>query len=634
MKILASILAVAAFACCLYSYFGNLDVASTAAATQSETAKKKNLPNFRSEAELESLFRKLKKNVRPVGGGGGGGGKEVVNEAMAMTVEVSSGPEPSGESVTNVQHAGVDEGGIVKLHDEHLIILRRGRLFTVSIKNGALRPVSSIDAYGPGLDPKEAWYDEMLISRNTIVVVGYSYDRTGTEIGLFNIDDEGRLKYRSTYHLRSSDYYSSRNYASRLIGQKLIFYSPLHLSLHAGTVSDSLPAIRRWRKGVTDDDFKRIAPASRIYRGQQEFESDPADLTFHTVTTCDLSGDGMACEATSVLGPSGNVFYVSAGSVYVWTSPWLRDSTQPTLFRMPLDGSAPSALKVSGSPTDQFSFLETSEGDLNVLVRSDSKGDGMWAAETSEGDVALMQVRLTDFSDGETQVAASQYRQLPKPDGYAFQNRFVGDYVLYGTGSGWYSANSNVKSPLYVAKWNRGDGIWSLPLQHGTDRIEQLGSDAIVVGADTQNLHFTSIRLTGEPTIVDRYTMKNGSQGELRSHGFFYKPDGDNSGVLGLPVRGPGRPGYEHLFEDSASILFLRNRSLNLKPIGDLRPNPEGSLDDRCRASCVDWYGNARPLFIRGRVFALLGYEIVEGRMDGEAINEVRRANFAPTGSH
>jgi hypothetical protein len=34
--------------------------------------------------------------------------------------------------------------------------------------------------------------------------------------------------------------------------------------------------------------------------------------------------------------------------------------------------------------------------------------------------------------------------------------------------------------------------------------------------------------------------------------------------------------------------------------------------DDECRASCVDWYGNARPLFLRGHVFALLGYELVE----------------------
>src|SRR5678815_926599 len=61
-----------------------------------------------------------------------------------------------------------------------------------------------------------------------------------------------------------------------------------------------------------------------------------------------------------------------------------------------------------------------------------------------------------------------------------------------------------------------------------------------------------------------------------------------------------------------------------------LGSQPERAIDDRCRASCVDWYGNARPLFLRGRVFALLGYEIVEGRLDDGRMHELRRVNYAP----
>jgi hypothetical protein len=45
--------------------------------------------------------------------------------------------------------------------------------------------------------------------------------------------------------------------------------------------------------------------------------------------------------------------------------------------------------------------------------------------------------------------------------------------------------------------------------------------------------------------------------------------------------------------------------------------------------SCVDWYGNTRPLFVRGRVFALLGYEIVEGAFAEDRIRETRRISFA-----
>jgi hypothetical protein len=241
-----------------------------------------------------------------------------------------------------------------------------------------------------------------------------------------------------------------------------------------------------------------------------------------------------------------------------------------------------------------------------------------------------MRVPIASFSDGSTSVASSQYRQLPKPDGYTFQNRFAGEYILYGTGSGWEEPEQAAKSVLYAVKWNGDGGIWTLPLPHGVDRIELLGPHSIVVGTDGKNLHFTSVRLGDAPAIADRYTFKGGSRGEFRSHGFFYKPTDDNTGILGLPIRGAGEPGYRHLFEDSASILFLRNHALALKPIGDLKPNPTSVADDGCRASCVDWYGNARPLFIRGRIFALLGYEIVEGSPRGEGISEVRRTNFSP----
>ena len=112
------------------------------------------------------------------------------------------------------------------------MILRRGRLFTVKVGGDALNPVSSVNAYPPGIDPSGDWYDEMLVSGNTIVVIGYSYGRGGTEINLFDINKSGGLAYRSTYHLRSNDYYSSRNYASRLIGDKLVFYTPQYLGYY------------------------------------------------------------------------------------------------------------------------------------------------------------------------------------------------------------------------------------------------------------------------------------------------------------------------------------------------------------------------------------------------------------------
>src|SRR5688572_1114192 len=286
------------------------------AATVYRTRKK--MKPFSSNRELERYLREAAEKYRRARAGQV---QNVVMVSSAETVMVSSSQGPD-ESVTNTQHAGVDEGGIVKLHGNHLVILRRGRLFTVAIGNGALHPVSSIDAFGPEIDPNKAWYDEMLISGDTIAVIGYSYERKGTEVGLFNVDAQGQLSYRSTYTLRSNDYYSSRNYASRLIGSKLIFYNGLYLNPDSYDPFESFPAVRKWHKEATDDDFRRILSYSRVYRPATDFGVQDG-LTLHTVTTCDLAR-GFDCQATTVVGPSGNVFYVSPDSVYVWAVSWER----------------------------------------------------------------------------------------------------------------------------------------------------------------------------------------------------------------------------------------------------------------------------------------------------------------------
>ena len=600
---------------------------------------KKTMKAFASEQELRRYFRKLaerqKREARR-----GVESQALMDSAAAPSPASNAPAAPIGkakaadaeESVTNTQHAGVDEGGIVKVHGDHLVVLRRGRLFTLKVGDGALKPVSAVDAFGPDINPNETWYDEMLVSNDTVVVIGYSYDRGGTEVGLFNINDRGGLSYRSTYHLRSDDYYSSRNYASRLVGNKLIFYAPQYLNPWAEDPFQSFPAVRRWHRGAKANEFRRIVSATRVYRPEVEFNIDYG-MAMHTVTVCDLAKGGFDCQGTSVVGPAGRVFYVSPDAVYVWASSWARhakDKSPSIVFRMPLDGSGPSALRASGSPVDQFSFLQSEDEHLNVLVRSESSGDGMWSAEVAEGSVALMRVPVSTFSDGNETVPASNYQPLQKPEGYTFQNRFVNDYLIYGTGSGWgYPSHNANKANLYVVNWARGDSHQMI-LPHGVDRIEQMGSDAVIVGTDGQDLHFTSMRLGRWPEIVSRYTRKAASQGELRSHGFFYKPDGDDSGTLGLPISVPGRPGYRHLVDDSAAILFLRNDSLQFREVGELGARNETAVDDKCRASCVDWYGNARPLFLRGRVFALLGYEIVEGTLDDGRMKELRRVNYAP----
>lgn len=567
--------------------------------------------------------------------------------AAAPMAPLKAGADSAAEatdSITNVQTAGVDEGGIVKRAGEHLVILRRGRLFTVRVGGDQLQPVSQLDAYAPGSDPRGAWFDELLISGSTVVVVGYSYARGGTEIGLFDLADNGRLAYRATYHLRSFDYYSARNYASRLIGQKLVFYSPTVLQPWGPPWAQMMPALRRWGGQAVPSDFDRILPATRVFRTDDEF--DPGQpLALHTVTSCDLGAAPLRCDSSAVLGPVGRVFYVSAGSIYVWTNQGARrgmtaereSSTTPqsAVFRLPLDGSAPSGLKTAGMPTDQMSFLEDAQGHLNVLLRGQGNGEGMFGAFSSRGRTALLRVPLSAFGDGRSAATIGHYRRLPGPDSAGLQNRFVGDWLLWGAGD----------SAFALRYAQPGDAV-ALQPQHAVERIEAMGEHALLVGNTGADLHFSAVRLPAarwrydartEPRIEGHHVLPGARQGETRSHGFFYRATGTDEGLLGLPVVSSAsqrRTAYPARAEASAAVVVLRQRGLSFTALGDLAARAGPRLDDGCKASCTDWYGNARPIFLGERVVALMGYELVEGSLQGqgrsEQIVERRRVNFSP----
>ncbi len=537
-------------------------------------------------------------------------------------------------NITNRQEADVDEGGIVKVHGQHLVILRRGRLFTVSTADRSMRPFAAINAFPPGASGQGAWYDEMLIAGNRIIVIGYSYDRQGTEINRFTIGADGSLRYDDTHYLRSNDYYSSRNYASRLIGNQLIFYTPLYLD--EDRLSESMPAVRHWQ-GNGKAGFRRIMSARNIYMAAPvRARRDAVVDTLHSVTSCDVSTPEFKCTGVAVLGSESRSFYVSGKAVYVWVSGAFtatRGASQSMLYRMPLNGARPSAIRVGGGPIDQFSFREDpADGVLNVVVRGESGGDAMWRPEVSDGDLALLRLSLARFGDGSGIAPVRSYRNLPRlgRNDWSFQNRFVGRHLLYAGGAATRT-DSKVENAFAIPL--DGGAAVTLGIPHSIERIEVLGSDAVMVGSGSDGaLGFSSVQLDGVARVGDTYRLPAASQGESRSHAFFYRPDSADgaSGLLGLPIARALAPGLPRFLGNGSAIMFLARDQRRFTPLGDLAAKGEGALDDQCQASCVDWYGNARPIFLGDRIFALMGYELVEGAVKQGRIDEVGRTNFAP----
>ncbi|MDZ4110308.1 MAG: beta-propeller domain-containing protein [Brevundimonas sp.] len=567
---------------------------------------------------------------------------ECVEEIVVTGSRVTSAP-----SITNNQEAGVDEGDIVKAIGDTLVILRRGRLFTVDTYGGGLRAMDRIDAYPPGIDGSEGWYDEMLVADNWIVVIGYSYERGGTEINRFLLGSDGEMTFVDSYLLKSEDYYSSRNYASRLIGRELVTYAPVEV--RARDPLNDLPALVRWVPGQGEHGFggeaNRIMAVGDVYRTAGPGEETVGWDVLHTVIRCDLTAVQFQCRGSAVLGPYSRNFYVSATAVYVWVTDRGRWSSEPDdrswLFRVPLDGSAPGAAATRGTPIDQFSFNEVPEaGRIDVLTVSEGNGEAMWGSEVANGEAALLSLPFTRFGTGTDEPVDGDYRVLPRvAETWRPLNRFVGSHLLYAF-SVWDEDLDDVTTGVLTVVPLDGGDISRMAVAGQVGRIEAMGEDAMVTSEDKGALIFTTVDLGGvRPRISDQYVLEGGEESESRSHAFFFQPDRDSTdgarGVLGLPVlrEVDEAPDGRYRYTDGSlgTVVYLRRGDSRVRPLGSLDATPGISrVDDGCVASCVDWYGDARPIFLNGRVFALLGYELVEGRESGGRMRELRRIDMTP----
>jgi hypothetical protein len=445
--------------------------------------------------------------------------------------------------------------------------------------------------------------------------------------------------------VRSGDYYSSRNYASRVVGHHLVMYMPVPLLEHTYEGGQVIQRANTPATRTLTGAWQTAADWSQVYRPVRRLGYAPL---VHTVHFCDLSTPTFACRSQGVVGPHARTFYVSRRAVYLWVNSAPHDPDElattneryyhaidprnagAVVYRFPFDRSAVTAVVASGGPLDQFSFRET-PGALQVLVTSDGRGDGMWGPEVTHGAMGLYQIPLVMFSQQAPLLPASLLRRVPHGEQQGtLQNRFVGNYVLYGSGETWWRRARTPGENRVRAHHLRTGETQEIPLRHGVDRIEPMARDAVIVGVEGSDLHLTALALDPDlARTAGHHVRPDAAQGETRSHGFFYLPSGERQGTLGLPLRRGGSRGWRQLVEGSAEVMFLRVRGLEFSRYGSLAARaPAAGFNDRCVASCMDWYGNARPIFYRGRVFALLGYELVEGAPDGDTLGERARTNY------
>lgn len=563
----------------------------------------------------------------------------------------------SQSSITNVQNVGVDEGDIVKLCGRFLIVLQDGRLFSVDTGRAAseLRLVDRANVYR---SPEEdAWYDEILISDNRVVVTGYNYGENATEYSVFSISSSGKFTREGAYFISSNDYYDIENYATRLVDGSLVIYTPLDVAEATHGERARWPVVRRWlRQGEHEARTtrgRRLFDARDIYRPVQ-YTLEP---TVHTLSVCPLgsprAGDELECRSTAITGPRAREFYVSTSDIYLWLwrpqEYWdnaaqtaecvqrendsFNVAAASAIYRMPLAGGPPRVMFVRGAPYDQLSMDATASAFRALSVWVDPQCE----RDYEDLPLRLFSTPLSAFARAPTSATASAFAPMPSPGGRAMENRFVDTYVVYGGRPDWSSHPPEEGEPalsarVVAAPISDPANARVLTAPHSALRIERIGPNAVATGyRDHRGLSVSVIALGATPQISFTTVLAGRYESEGRSHAFNSAVSANGAGLMGLPTVARQTQSRRWWWNsDSSDVSFLTvDAHGGTQSIGALFANREALDDDySCEVSCIDWYGNSRPIFLGGRVFALSGVELIEGKIDAGAIHEIARVNL------
>jgi hypothetical protein len=575
--------------------------------------------------------------------------------ASSPVAQASSASISSETSITNVQNAGVDEGDIVKFYDHYLIVLQDGRLFSIDIGAEALRLVDRANIYRNA--NAGTWYDEILVQGNRVVATGYNYREGATEFSIFLIGDDGRFTREAVYFLASNDYYDIENYATRLVNGNLVIYTPLAVGEFQSGARATWPLVRRW---LSEGEHRAATTAGRtLYDARDIYR--PIQSTFdpvvHTISVCPLgearTGDELECESTALVAPPGREFYVSTSHIYLWTWPTYNyqrarfencdlgalnsfDAAAPAaLFQIPLSGGQLRAQFVRGAPYDQLSMDATADEFRALSVWVDPRCPN--AYRSSDGlRLRYYSTPLSAFSSAPRALPEQRYTILPSVGG-AIENRFTDDYLIYAGREEWSSyapepdSAQILSSQVVAVPTARPLAFTQFEAPHSALRVERVGNNAVITGyRDWRGLSLSFMDLRGAPRIASTLQLPERYESEGRSHAFNAVANEEGAGLLGLPTvmrrAQSGRWWWRSASSDVSFVSF--DAAGRLSDSGAIRGTSPRHPSYQCEVSCIDWYGNTRAVFIRGRVFALSGTELIEGALEAGAVQERQRVNL------
>ena len=585
-------------------------------------------------------------------------------ERKTSVVADATNPE-----ITNNQNVGVDEGGIVKQVGPYLLALQDGRIFSVDTRgnNGKIALADRMNVYTKANEG--AWYDEMLVQGDRVLVTAYSYEAQATAISVFRVDmASGKLSRDGIFYVSSADYYSGENYATRIVGDQLVLH--ITSSLTPSWSDENAPMIRvgPYESGAKKPRGVPLVSTNNLYRPIM----DVANPAVQTIVICPL-GDtktkDLSCRSESFVGPLDSELLVTTTDAFLWNGDenWLFYETgqscdrwqtrcanmkAPTLttlqpaavFRVPINGDAPSFAPVRGRPTNQFA-MEVQNNKFFML----SSWNNPNCASTGYGiapQLSLTTIPLSRFDDAPAQIKQSSITNLPGAMAEPVVRFMEGWVVYHGDGDDITVPSRRLtrldaKAPttLYATPLKRPRETVSTAVPHRVARLQPLAGGMLAIGqASSRDLSLSWLNPSASFKPAPTFSMSGRIESEGRSHAFSATQLGDGRSLMGLPTVEYNDGQVRDLSRSASSNLsFLTmSKTGSFAKAGDVsmaQTKPKTSY--KCEVSCIDWYGNSRAVFTGGRIFALMGTELVEGRLTDNQISVIGRldmtAPFAST---
>lgn len=271
-------------------------------------------------------------------------------------------------------------------------------------------------------------------------------------------------------------------------------------------------------------------------------------------------------------------------------------------------------------------WLHGRDGYLNVVTRLRTLPGQDWSPEAEESNFSLARISLDLMGDGNARVPDASYRRLPSPRSSRIDGLFVGEFFIYVIGG--YTPEGKATQPTaHALRFNANEALQDLALASADYRIESLDEIAAMFSSDARSMRITPMRLQGAATPAKALVLEPLPKG-WNAVRYYYRRLDEAHGIAALALVGERDPQSN---PRAAAVLYFRREGLELSELGRLdarRDPPDPAV--RCDPKCQRLFEDARPIFVGERMFALLGYELVEGRISGARIEEVRRIDVAP----